>query len=108
MAKCNAFAATKSLNGIEFELFTQDELKAIHEATIDVLSDPGIQVSDANARAIFKENGCLVDEKTKIVKIPEFVVRRALQTAPSRFTLWARNKKYNTDRKSTRLNSSHT
>ena len=96
MSKCNAFAATKSLNGIEFELFTQDELKAIHEATIDVLSEPGIQVSDANARAVFKENGCLVDEKTKIVKIPEFIVRRALQTAPSRFTLWARNKKYNT------------
>ncbi|WNY29118.1 Glycine betaine methyltransferase [Methanimicrococcus stummii] len=96
MAKCNAFAATKALNGVEFELFTQDELKAIHEATMDVFMEPGIQVSDANARAVFKANGCEVDEKTQVVKIPEFVVRRALQTAPSRFTLWARNKKYNT------------
>lgn len=96
MSKCNAFAATKALNGVEFELFTQDELKAIHEATMDVFMEPGIQVSDANAIAAFKQAGCLVDEKTQVVKIPEFVVRRALQTAPSRFTLWARNKKYNT------------
>jgi trimethylamine--corrinoid protein Co-methyltransferase len=96
MSKCNAFAGMKALNGVEFELFTQDELKAIHEATMDVLNDPGIQVSDANARDVFKKNGCFVDEKTKIVRIPEFVVRKALQTAPSRFTLWARNKKYNT------------
>ncbi|WNY29112.1 Glycine betaine methyltransferase [Methanimicrococcus stummii] len=96
MAKCNAFAATESLNGIGFELFSQDELKAIHQATMDVLIDVGIQVSDEEARALLKENGCLVDEKTQVVKIPEFVVRRALQTAPSRFTLWGRNKKYNT------------
>ena len=63
MAKCNAFAATESLNGIRFELFSQDELAAIHEATMDVLMDPGIQVSNAEARRIFKEGGCIVDEK---------------------------------------------
>ncbi len=96
MAKCNAFAATESLNGIRFELFSQDELAAIHEATMDVLMDPGIQVSNAEARRIFKEGGCIVDEKTHIVKIPEYVVRHALLTAPSRFTLWGREKKFNT------------
>lgn len=96
MAKCNAFAATESLNGIKFELFTQDELRAIHEATMDVLMEPGIQVSNEEARQIFKEGGCIVDEKTHVVKIPEYVVRKALLTAPSRFTLWGRDKKYNT------------
>lgn len=96
MAKCNAFAATTSLNGIGFELFTKDELKAIHQATLDVLMEPGIQVSNAEARQIFKDGGCLVDEKKQIVRIPEFVLRRALHTAPSRFTLWGRDKKYNT------------
>lgn len=96
MAQCNAFAATKSINGVEVELFSTDGLKAIHEATMDILSDPGIQVSNAEAREIFKKGGCIVDEKTNIVKIPEYVVRRALQTAPSRFVLWGRDKKYNT------------
>ena len=96
MAKCNAFAGTTSLNGIGFELFTRDELKAIHLATMDVLMDPGIQVSNAEARQIFKEGGCEVDESTQVVKIPEYVVRRALQTAPSRFMLWGQDKKYNT------------
>jgi len=96
MAKCNAFAGTYSLNGIGFELFTKDELKAIHEATLDVLMDPGIKVENDEAVRIFKEGGCIVDEKTNIVKIPEYVVRRALQTAPSRFTLWGHDKAHNT------------
>ncbi len=96
MAKCNAFAGNYSLNGIDFELFTKDELKAIHQATMDVLMDLGIKVENDEAVSIFKAGGCIVDEKTNVVKIPEYVVRRALQTAPSRFTLWGRDKKHNT------------
>ena len=45
--------------------------------------NPGVQVSDPEARQIFKENGCEVDEETKVVKIPEYIVRKALQLAPS-------------------------
>ena len=96
MAQCNAFAGFNYLEGVELNLFTRDELKAIHYATMEVLMNPGIQVSDAEARKIFKENGCEVDDKTQVVKIPEYLVRRALQLAPSRFVLWGRDKKYNT------------
>ena len=96
MAKCNTFAGTNRLDGIGFELFTIDELKDIHAATMEILMNPGIKVDNDDAIKIFKEGGCIVDEKTRIVKIPEYVVRKALQTAPSRFTLWGRNKKYNT------------
>jgi len=96
MAQNNAVAGYRTLNGVELNLFTPEELKAIHYATIEVMQNPGIQVSDAEARQIFKENGCEVDEETQIVKIPEYIVRKALQLAPSRFTLWGREKKYNT------------
>ena len=96
MAQNNAVAGFNALNGVELSLFTTDELKAIHYATMEVLMNPGVQVSDPEARQIFKENGCEVDEKTSIVKIPEYLVRRALQLAPSRFVLWGRDKKYNT------------
>lgn len=60
---------------------------------MEVLMDPGVQVSDPEARKIFKENGCEVNEKTQIVKIPEYLVRKALQLAPSRFILWGRDKR---------------
>lgn len=96
MAQNNAVAGSRTLNGVELNLFTTEELKAIHYATMEVMQTPGIQVSDAEARQIFKENGCEVNEETQVVKIPEFLIRKALQLAPSRFTLAGRQKKYNT------------
>ena len=82
-------------SGVNLDIFSKENLRAIHQATIDVLQEPGIQVSDSEARAIFKEAGCIVDEKTMVVKIPEYVVKRALMDCPSKFTLWGREKKHN-------------
>ena len=58
------------LEGVSLGLFSKEDLRAIDYATMEVLQNPGIQVSDAEARQIFKEAGCLVDEKTKVVKDP--------------------------------------
>ncbi|NLU57895.1 MAG: hypothetical protein GXX12_10750, partial [Methanosarcina thermophila] len=46
MAKTNAVAGFNALNGVELNLFTNEELKAIHYATMEVLMNPGVQVSD--------------------------------------------------------------
>jgi trimethylamine--corrinoid protein Co-methyltransferase len=81
------------LDGISLELFSSEGLRAIDYATMEILQDPGIQVTDAEARKIFKDAGCEVDEKTRVVKIPQYLIRRALTTAPSRFTLYGREKK---------------
>ncbi len=81
------------LEGVSLGLFSKEDLRAIDYATMEVLQNPGIQVSDAEARQIFKEAGCLVDEKTKVVKIPQYLVRKALSCAPARFTLYGRDKK---------------
>ena len=89
------FPGRTPLDGVKLELFSEDDLRALHYATMDVFINTGIQVSDAEARAIFKEGGCLVDEKTQIVRIPEFVVNRALRDCPSKFVLWGRDKKNN-------------
>jgi len=58
------------LDGVKLELFSEEDLRALHYATMDVLMNPGVQVSDAEARNIFKQAGCQVDEKTNVVKIP--------------------------------------
>lgn len=66
------YPGRRPLEGISLELFSEDDLRSLHYATMDVFINTGIQVSDAEARAVFKEGGCLVDEKTQVVKIPEF------------------------------------
>ncbi|KUK04059.1 MAG: Trimethylamine methyltransferase [Euryarchaeota archaeon 55_53] len=85
-------AGVERLHGAGLRLFTKSELKEIHSATMDVLMDPGVLVTDPAGRELFEKNGCEVDHKTEMVRIPEYVVRKALQTAPSRFTLAGRIK----------------
>ncbi|MDR3075304.1 MAG: trimethylamine methyltransferase family protein, partial [Candidatus Methanoplasma sp.] len=78
------------LQGIKLELFSKEGIEAIDRATMDVLSTYGVQVSDEEGMKLFEGAGCEVDYKTKMVKIPEGVVRKALLTAPSKFYLYGR------------------
>ena len=64
MAKNYAVAGFNALNGVELNLFTNDELKAIHYATMEVLMNPGVQVSDPEARQIFKEKESNIKKRT--------------------------------------------
>ena len=64
------YPAQNILNGIKFELFSDDEIRRIDMATRDVLETYGVQVSDVEGREIFKAAGCPVDEETQMVKIP--------------------------------------
>lgn len=80
-----------------YRLLSLEERKMIDVATMEVLAESGIMILDKEARSIYKEAGCIVDEKTNMVKIPEYVVRKALSCAPTGFKLYGRNKKRTTD-----------
>lgn len=84
------YPARKVLNGIKFELFSDDEIRQIDQATRDVLANYGVQVSDDECLQVFKKGGCEVDEKTRMVKIPSYVIDRALATCPQKFELYGR------------------
>lgn len=73
---------------------SEEDIRKIHETTLKVLMDPGILVNHDGARKVFKDAGCEVDEKTKVVKIPEHVLKKALSTAPGAFTLHSRDGKH--------------
>jgi trimethylamine--corrinoid protein Co-methyltransferase len=88
--KPNQYPGKQILQGLSLGVFSDDGIQAIDRATRDVLSNYGIQVSDEEGRKLFKDAGCEVDEKTKIVKIPDFLVRKALSSAPSKFYLYGR------------------
>ncbi|MCF8069350.1 MAG: trimethylamine methyltransferase family protein [Desulfobacterales bacterium] len=86
--------AGKNLNGgLKFSVFTDDELLEIHMATLEVLQKTGVFVEDTEALQLFADNGAVIDEEKKIVKIPPFMVEEAIQSAPSKVLLAGRNPK---------------
>ena len=56
------------------------QVSQIIEEAFQLLMDPGIKVKHENARNLLVEAGGLLDADTEVVKIPEKVARRALET----------------------------
>lgn len=89
--KRNIKAGKRYGRGLEFNVFTADELNDIHDATLEVLQKTGVFVEDATARDIFAGGGALVDEKTKVIRIPAHLVEDAVRSAPEVVLLAGRN-----------------
>ncbi len=71
-----------------FEVLSQTELERIDAASMEILAEIGIQVPYKKARDIYQEAGAIVDEETNAVKLPEKLVRWAVDQAPGQFTLY--------------------
>jgi len=77
---------------------TGEQVKQIHEASMQILNDPGLISFNREAAEIFHSNGAEVtsisssDSPCWLVKIPEKLVLQALDSAPKTVKLGARNK----------------
>ena len=89
----NIRAGYAQQSGIGLSILSDDELYAIHCATLDVLSSSGIKVYCKEAQDIYHGGGAIVDAKNNIVKIPPYVVEDAIRSAPSTFVMAGRNPK---------------
>jgi trimethylamine--corrinoid protein Co-methyltransferase len=69
--------------------FTTEQIQRLHDASMALLSKTGIAFNEPEALEIFQQRGKSVDGK--IVRLTEADVRSALETAPSRFQIFARN-----------------
>lgn len=72
-----------------FEYFTDDDVRKIHEATLQVLETVGLDFGYAPAVEVFKKAGCKV-EGQRVFLSPKMVMDQ-VKKAPSQFTLTARN-----------------
>ena len=72
-------------------VLSQEEVERISDASMEVLAEVGIKVPYKKAREIFRENGANVDDTTFAVRLPEKIVRWAIEQAPSSFSLYGRN-----------------
>lgn len=89
----NAHASFTQTGGYGVNIFSPDELYAIHCATLDVLQHVGVRVDSKEAKEVFAAGGATVDMETNIVKIPPYLVEEAVASAPSTLLLAARDPK---------------
>ncbi len=80
--------------GIHFQVLSDEDLERIHWGTLHILEKIGVQVDSPTCRKLLKDNGCEVDEKTRIAKIPSHLVEEALSKKKTSITLAGRNPKY--------------
>lgn len=83
-------AGVTPYQGMSLNMFSQDDLNAIHWATLEVLNTVGIKVPGEEEREIFAAAGTIVDKETNIVKIPPYMVEEAISSAPSTLLLAGR------------------
>ena len=70
-----------------FEVLSQAEVERIHAASMEILATVGIRVDYGRGREIFRQAGAAVDDAAQCVRIPEKLVRWAVDQAPGQFTL---------------------
>jgi trimethylamine---corrinoid protein Co-methyltransferase len=77
------------------DLATEEQIETIHETSLQILSEIGVDFLSPEARRLLAEAGAKVDPDSERVRFdPEFVTE-VIATAPSAFTLHARNPERN-------------
>lgn len=72
-------------------VLSADQLEEIHQASLRVLRDSGMKFLSAHARKLLKSAGASVDETNCLVRFDKDMVDELIGTAPSSFTVQARN-----------------
>ncbi len=72
------------------QVLSGDEKAGVHEHTLKILAETGVQVNTKKGRHYLKEAGADVDENTKIARFSRALVEESLRSAPKEFTLGAR------------------
>ena len=77
------------------DLASQEVVEQIHNASLDVLKNIGINVLHDGAREIMKHAGADVRDGEEKVRFDPDLIMQSIATIPSSFTLHARNPKHN-------------
>jgi trimethylamine--corrinoid protein Co-methyltransferase len=72
-----------------YRFLTQDQIKAIHRASLEILEVVGIRVKNNEAVGLLENAGCQVEEGN-VVHIPEGLVEKCIRSAPSHINVYNR------------------
>ncbi len=71
-----------------FRMLTDDQIFELIRATFEVMEKVGFQVLHPDAKTMLKQAGAVVEDDR--VKVPEFVVKQCIRTAPKGWTIYNR------------------
>jgi len=72
---------------ISLNILSDEEVRQIHTATLDVIETVGVRFPSQKALDIFAAHGAEIDRDTKIVKIPGAIVEEYMAKAPPTYAL---------------------
>jgi trimethylamine--corrinoid protein Co-methyltransferase len=76
-------------------VLSEDEKAGVHERTLKILAETGVQVKTEIGRQYLKDAGAQVNENTEIVRFPRHLVEESLHMVSKEFTLGARRPGWN-------------
>lgn len=86
--------APPGLPGGSFQPLSADDVTRIHQASLDVLEQVGIEVPPSECRDIFQAAGARIDPSRNRVYIPRSMVEDALATAANQVLLFGREPRH--------------
>ena len=72
-----------------YRLLTEDQIKEIHRATLEVLETVGVRVRHEEGVQLLRDAGCRVKDGD-VVQIPNWLVEESIRSAPSLITVYNR------------------
>ena len=77
-----------------FSFLTDDDIRYVHDSSLEILEEVGLLVRNEKARKRFAEHGAIVDHETEMVRIPSAVVEKYRAMVPPTITLRGRDPAY--------------
>lgn len=71
-------------------VLAQEEIQAIHEATLDILEHCGVRILSPRMLSFLKEKKLRIDGEKRLAFFPRFCIEDALAAAPERFEVFDR------------------
>ena len=76
---------------LRLKLLSKDYVEAIHEASLRILEEIGVQIPNKEIVSVLRNVGCEVDHKTWTTKIPSSMVIEMVKKASKNFTIYSRS-----------------
>ena len=74
-----------------FSYLGDDDIRYVHDSSLEILEEVGLLVRNEKARNRFAEHGALVDHETEMVRLPAAVVEKYRALVPPTLTLRGRD-----------------
>ena len=71
-------------------VLSEQEIRSIHEATVDILTNCGVQIGDEEMFRFLSDRGLDVDTETQVVKLSRGLIEDAVASAPSTIDVFDR------------------